>query len=292
MAAEQDTLVDVDVGSDDELFNQALADDSPAETPVADATVEKPEGQPRDEHGRFATPEKVEEAPPVAEQPVLGQEPDKQIDHRVPLVELLNTRDRAQKAEARAQEVERQLQQLQRANQPKPEPVSKPDPLLDPEGYMAFVEQTMSERLLSQQRDFDLRMAQSRHGKLFDEAYAEAQQALSQGDAALRAMMLSAASPGEALISWHQQRKVTREVGNDPLAYKQRVLDEALKDPAYLAKAIAAAQGAAAGNVATQGKPNIALPPSLTRAVQASAHTGDPSDNDVSDEGLWNYATR
>jgi hypothetical protein len=301
---ETTTSVDLNV-SDAELFNDAMADEAPVnDTPEQQAETQEsqPQEQPRDPAtGRFTTSEPPAEGEPAQaqEQPQqqAAQEPEKQYE-RIPLPEYLSTRERAQRAEARAEALERQLAQMSRAaQQPKQEPAApqRPDPLIDPEGYATWVENTMAERLLHQQRDFDLRMAHSRHGKVFEEAYAAAQSALASGDTHLRALMMNATSPGEALVNWHRQQQVVRETGGDLGAYRQKTLEEALKDPAFLAKALEAARATASTTTAqggTQGKPNISLPPSLTRATSAGGHISDPSENDVSDAALFEYATR
>jgi hypothetical protein len=174
----------------------------------------------------------------------------------------------------------------------KPEtPPEVPDPLLDAAGYQQFMDRRMNERLLNQQREFDLRLTRATQPEKFDAAYAAAQQAIAKGDLELSARMQRSSTPGETLMAWHRERQIMQEVGTDPAAYRQKLLDEALKDPAFVAKAVEAARTKATG-ATTQpaGKPAISLPPSLTN-VARSDHVTDPDENDVSEEGLFRYAT-
>jgi len=139
-------------------------------------------------------------------------------------------------------------------------------------------------------------MAHRLHGKLFEDAYAEAERALASGDQHLRMLMNNTSSAGDTLMGWYQQRQTLREVGNDPAAYKTKLLEEALKDPAYLAKAVEAARTKAGGGTSARSsnnggsRPAVELPPSISGAARADTVTS--GDLDVSDEALFNYATR
>jgi hypothetical protein len=272
--------------SDEQLFNEANADDAPAEEAGAEAVEasdeqEKPaeQSQARDDHGRFAADEKP--PAPVEEQP---------RGERIPLAEYLSEREKRQtyENELKAERERRQYleQRLQQQSAPAPEAsVSKPDPLLDPEGYARFIREEIRNDLLMERREESLQRAREANQKDFDEAYIAAQRAI---DPALKARMQNSRDPGRTLLEWHREQKTRAEVGSDPNAYFDKRLEAYLADPANQAKVVERIRGGIqpAGN----GKPGpTSLPPSLTRATNAgAAHIAD--DDDVSDEGLWRHA--
>jgi hypothetical protein len=286
------------------LFDSAIATDAPADdTPVvedAPAVDDKPAEQPRDDAGRFASkdPAPVDPKPetPEAEDDKSGQVPSWRLreisEERRQATEALAT-EKAQRAQLADQlaTVQRQLAEMRK---PAPEKVEVPDPLLDPTGYQQHIDRTWNEKLLNQQREFDLRLTRATQPQAFDAAYAAAQQAIAKGDTELQMRMQRSSTPGDTLMAWHRERQIMQEVGTDPAAYRQKLLDEALKDSTFLAKALEAAKATATGakpGTQPSGKPAINLPPSLTN-VARSDHVTDPDDNDVSDEGLFRYATR
>jgi hypothetical protein len=279
---------DTDSVGDSELFNQAMADDPAEEMP---AELAAPEGsQPRDDQGRFASPA-PKETPPATTQPPAD---DRLVDHRIPLAEHLTARERAYKAEQERDQyrqhldaMQRQLAEMRYASQPKPEPAAKPDPLLDPDAYEAYIERKFEDRLLGERREQSMRMAQRSYRDEFPEAYRAAQVAMSQGDHALQARMHASGDPGETLIEWHREQRTVREVGNDPNAWLERKLEERLNDPAFLAKAIERARGAAGGN-GKAAAPRVNLPPSLSRTANVSAVSSDAFE--MSDAALFRDA--
>lgn len=304
MSGTETTTVDVGV-SDADLFEGAIAADAPAEQPVTEVQPEAE--QPRNPDGTFATkeaapePEKPVTEPEAKPAPVAEAADDKDTGGQIPSWRLREEREakaeaikRAEAAEAERSKLANDFAQMQREfaelRKPAPKPEEKPDPLLDPQGFEAYLERKFEDRILGERREYSLRSAHRTHGDKFSEAYAEASQAMARGDRALQARMQASPDPGETLVQWHQEQKTMKEVGNDPAAYKTRLLDEALKDPAYLAKAIAAAN-AQAGSPNNGARPAVRLPPSLSGAARADAHETNPSDNDVSDEGLFRHAT-
>jgi hypothetical protein len=280
--------------SDQELFDQANADEAPADTPLAepaDAPVEQPD-QTRDEQGRFAgKPEDEPEAPaaidPPAKTPVDDNAP------QVPSWRVREINEEKRQIVAENERIKAELAQLRQA-QPQPqrqqpaavEPPTRPDPLLDPEGYANAIRQELREEALNDRREESLIRARESNQQEFDEAYAAAQKAV---DPALKARMQSSRDPGKTLLQWHREEKTRAEVGNDLTAFREREQERLLSDPAFLAKAIEKARGAAQPSTQPGTRPAVSLPPSLTRATNASAD-GSADDNDVSDEGLWRHA--
>jgi len=272
---------------DQSLFNDAVSDE-PAETTVAtepaEVVTEQPtEGQPRDETGKFAKAEP--EAPAVtAEKPVVDDNAPQVPSWRV---REINDEKRALAERVAALEAERQNWQRQ---PPKPtEPVkeaAKPDPLLDPEGYEKYLETKFEERLLNDRREASLANAHKIYKTEFEEAYAAAQKAV---DPALKARMQQSRDPGETLIEWHRERKTQAEIGGDLNAYKERLRQEALKDPEFR-KAAMEAWRADASPAQNNGRPRVDLPPSLNGASRSNALLRS-EDGDVNDHELFAQTT-
>jgi hypothetical protein len=102
--------------------------------------------------------------------------------------------------------------------------------------------------------------------------------------------MQQSRDPGETLIQWHRENKTRAEVGNDPNAYFDKRFEAYLSDPANQAKVLERIRG---GAQPQPGAPRQAsavnLPPSLTRATNASADVS-ADDNDISNDALWRHA--
>lgn len=276
--------------TDEQLFNDANADEAPADTPVADAPeapAEQP-GQARDEAGRFSgKPEDQPETPAATDHPARAPADDNAAQVPSWRVREINEEKRQIAAERDALRAEREQWQRQ---PPQPKPVEaarveKPDPLLDPEGYARSVRDEIRNEIINERREESLQRAAESNPDEFKEAYAAAQKAV---DPALKARMQGSRDPGKTLLEWHREQKTRAEVGTDPNAYFDKRLEAFLADPANQAKMLERIRGGVqpAGN----GKPPAtSLPPSLTRATNAAAsHTAD--DDDVTDDGLWRHA--
>jgi hypothetical protein len=287
----------VDTGvSDQELFDQANADEMPADEAVVEvqAEPEQVEGQPRDEAGRFASLSRSEQLAEVAAEAKPAPEPVDDNAPQVPSwrVREINEEKRAAIAErdalkAERDEFKRLVEETRRrpVEAPKePVKVEKPDPLLDPEGYEKYLETKFEEKLLNNHRESSLAQAHRTYKSEFEEAYAAAQK---QIDPALAARMQQSRDPGETLMQWHRERKTMAEVGNDPNAFFEKRFEAYLADPANQAKVLERIRGGVQPGAQRQA-PSTSLPPSLTRATNAATATAD--DDDISDEGLWRSA--
>jgi len=282
--------------TDEQLFNDANSDEAPAD----EAVVEAPEApaeeaeQPRDEAGRFA--EKPAEEPETvteAAKPVADDNAAQVPSWRVREIneEKRQLAERVTKFESDAAQWQREQQELRQrlASLEKPsEPAAKPDPLLDPDGYEKYLENKFEEKLLNNHRESSLAQAHRTYKGEFEEAYAAAQK---QVDPALKARMQQSRDPGETLMQWHRQNKMHAEVGNDPNAYFNKRFDDYLSDPANQAKVLERIRGGVQSsnqNGNRQPAP-VNLPPSLTRATNASADVS-ADDNDISNDALWRHA--
>lgn len=293
-----DEIVESSDALDKQLFNEAVSP-TPAE-PAAAPVVEAVEpAKPRDEKGRFAPVEAKSEPaePPKVETPVQPEPEDRQgipawrLREEAEAKRELARQLEAEKADRARERAELQALQQRLSTLEKPKVQEQlPDPLVDPDGYRAHFDKQLNDRLLNQQREFDMRLAHRQHGDIFEKAYAEAQQAIRQGDSQLSALMNNTDSPGETLVSWYKQRQTMREVGNDPNVWLEKKLEERLNDPAFLAKAMERARTKAAAT--PSARPAVNLPPSLSAASSAGAQVSDPDDGDNSDAALFNQYMR
>jgi hypothetical protein len=256
------------------LFDQAVSDE-PAEitTEAPEAEVEQPE---KPEAEVVAETETTEPEKPV-------------IDDNAPLVPSWRLREINEEKRRVAEENERlkaelaQRQTPQVTEAPKVEKAARPDPLLDPEGYAKAVRDELREEMLAERREDSLIRAREANQKEFDEAYAAARQAV---DPALKARMQASRDPGKTLLEWHRENKTKAEIGNDLTAYKQRLREEALKDPEFRKTAMEAWRTDAQPAPQPNGRPRVELPPSLSSASRANAAL--KADNqDVSDNELF-----
>lgn len=257
------------------------------------------EGRARDEHGRFVA--KEPEAAPVAAQP---PEP-KEEGGQVPSWRLRELREAREAAERRAEEYSRQSyaqqqqlaalqRQLSQLQQPQAEPVDffqNPDGALDQRiaPVRNEIEQFKAEIRLEMSRE----LAVVKHGEQavtdMERGIEEAMRSGHPEIASLAHRMRSSNNPAGIAMQWYQNQKIVKETGGDLTSFRQKVLDEAMKDPAFQAKVLETARGQAP--VAQNGRPNIQLPPSLSR-IPGSAPERSGDDGDMSDAGIFKHAMR
>lgn len=297
--------------NDRELFEHAISK-QPAEVPETPAEQPAPEadaGRPRDEQGRFA---KVEAEAPKATPPVQAVEPQQsdETDHAskgwIPSGihrELREERDRYrtdfervnQESLSMRQQMAALQRQLESLQQPKPEPVNWFD---DPSVAFKQNVQPLEHQIQGLGADLNLKvsrvLAVVEHGK---EAVAEMEKAL--GDAmragnpemgALSMQMRNSDNPVGVAMQWYQRDKLARETGGDLTAYRSKLSEDLLKDPAFLAKAVEAVKAQANGGQ-PNAKPSIVqLPPSINR--QAAAGSPHEDAGDMSNGSLYAFATQ
>ena len=253
-----------------ELFNNIVSDEPETEQPIIE--------QPEESQAEVVADAKVE-----AEKPA--------IDDNAPLVPSWRLREINEEKRKVAEENDRMRAELaQLRNAPKPEPkepekAARLDPLLDPDGYAKQVREDIRQELLSERREESLQTAAEKYGDEFRAAYQAAQQRI---DPALKARMQESRNPGETLIKWHREQKTMSEIGTDLTAYKQRLRDEALKDPEFRKAAIEAWREEASSQ--SSGRPRVELPPTLNGASRANAALRSDA-GDVSDAELFHQIT-
>jgi hypothetical protein len=296
------------------IDDKGMLADIMADEPAQEPAKEQPEQQaaeperveqPRymDELGRFVA--KTEDAKPEAvEQPTVEEKPEpteqpKEDGGQVPSWRLRELREAREAAERRAEEVSRQAyaqqqqlaalqRQLADLQRPKQEPVDffqNPDGAIDQR--LSPIEERYA-RLESQMRlNTSRAIAIAMHGPKavseMEEAVEKASRENHPDIGLLAAQMRASEDPVNVAMQWHKRNRLMDVTGGDPEAYRQRVLDEAMKDPTFQAKVLEAARG----QVQPNSRPNIQLPPSLSK-VPGSAP--DHNDVDMSDAGIFRDA--
>jgi hypothetical protein len=277
--------------SDKEIFEEAIETD-PVEAEESDeATVEDApvveEGRQRDEFGRFVAKEQPTEAAPIEPEQT---KPVEEKDHRIPLMELLNEREKRQAEQRRAEALAQEIAILRQQVQPQQQP-QIPDQFADPDQYNAFwmhqiqnVQAQFQQQLRAVQAENSLARAHERYGDVFEKGYQEVLDRAAQGDREAAQKIASSPNPGEAIVQWYKREQTLQQVGTDPQAYAQKILEDALSNPEFLAKALEKAKGVA------QQQPNqqIKLPPSLNKATSAGTRQSDT--DPMSDAALFHHA--
>lgn len=268
------------------------------ETPQIEVVAEQAE-TPRDERGRFAPKTVAEqEAEQVAQaQPNASAADTPKDNHSIPPWRLKEEADARRAAEERASnterafaEMQRQLQALQKQNEPKP---AVPDLYENPDAFVDYHNQQAIGPIkseITQLREFySQRDAVREYGaEKVRAAYAALDQGLGQRDPdaiAVYQRAMKSMDPYGDIMQWHKKQTIFSTIGDDPDAFVERQIEERLKDPTYQAKVLERIRGAA------QGRPSTVtpLPPSLNRATSAAQVAGD---EDESDAGLLNAALR
>ena len=270
-------MSDIDQGQqgDHELFREAL--DAPTlkdfENPKFEqmtpaAPPEKPaedKTQPRGEDGRF----QKNEPPPQEDQ-----------EGRIPPHRLREESEARRRAEQELSELRAKVAayEVNRQQPQQPQQPQKPPDIFD--NPSAFVEQTMLPYLqqMEARHRFDLeqqsaRNAQQHYGvEAVDQAYNGLLLALRNGDAsALGAYQNAMGSydPFGIITKWHVDRQTLNTIGGDLDAYKQSVLENAMKDPNFQQRFLQSMRG--------QSLPQVNRPVTMQQIAAANRTVNQPS---------------
>ena len=290
---------------DKELFSSAMTDEPTPETPEApQAQPEQQDGRARDEHGRFAS--RQAEPEPQTEQSTSDQGQNAKDEANVPSWRLREVREEAERrvAEANAQ-WQRQFEMLQRQNQPKPEPVPRPDLFENPDGAIEYgvrnaltpLEQRLQaqEARLQAQVEWNSRMyAEQAHGpEKVRAAYNWIAEKVQQRDPDVMHIyhqVMQSAHPYESMVAAHQRVSVMQQIGNDPDAWAiNRARELAAADPKHREALYSQPQAGGRQSSSPQGS-IVKLPPSMSRLPSSQIDDGDP--NDTSDAAMFRHAMR
>lgn len=268
------------------------------ETPQVEEVAEVVETTPRDERGRFApktvaeqeaeTAAQAQPETPATEQPNKGSIPPYRLKEEADARRAAE--DEARRNRQELEDMRRQLQAIQKQNEPKP---VVPDLYENPDGFVDHRTNQAIEPIkgeISQLREYySQRDAIREYGaEKVKAAYEALDQGLRSRDpeaAAVYQRAMSSIDPYGDIMKWHKKQTIFSTIGDDPDAFVERQIEERLKDPTYQAKVLERIRGTA------QTRPSTVtpLPPSLNRATSAAALSGD---EDESDAGLLQSALR
>lgn len=212
----------------DALFNEDKSD-----TPVTTPEVTQDSGQPRDEAGRFApkaaeTPaEPVAEAPqpePVAATPPAQQpapEPVKAEPGHIPIAALLDEREKRKEERERREAAERRLAELESKQQQALAPS-----IQDPENYQAWVNDQFARIETGTRFNLSEALARREHGDETVTAAMEWGQQRAKASPAFAAEFVGQQFPIDWVVRQHKRDKLLSDIGEDPEAYRARVIAE------------------------------------------------------------------
>lgn len=301
-------MPDVAVPMDDRELMQAAMTDTPQEAPQEQPQEQRSEpDRPRDDKGRYVARAETPEQPQVEQAPQQQAPTDEGKDDQsghVPAWRLREIREARDAADARAREFEQRLfstngqmaelqRQLAEFQQPKVEPV---DFFQNPDDAFKQRISPLEQRLQSAENRLIVRASRAEavaeHGRAavaeMETALGKAMQSGNPAVNALRAQMAASEHPVGVAMDWYKQNSLYERTGGDLDGYVQKQLDERLKDPEFLAKAVELARVQASGG---QSRPKVQLPPSLNKAAGSGGNPTTTEPNDMSDASLYQYAT-
>lgn len=276
---------DTTAAENSDAFNSAFASEPPTS---GGNEGEGGEGQPRDDNGRFAPKAGDEPTDSGQEAPAPKAEPEPEKDHRIPIRELLDERDRRQAAEREREALRQRIAAYERQQQA---PQQRPDPSYDPEAYAEYVEQTVGGRVKSVEemvRDRFVNMTfaaeHEQHGEKFEKAMSALEQAR---DPRVVSEIQNAVNPGKALMKWHSRHVAHSEVGDDIDGFKQKHRSQLMSDPEFRKEFMAALEIEARGG-STGSSSNITSLPSVNRAPGSAGNQRPGSLGDGNEERFSN----
>lgn len=292
---------------DKELFESAIADETPAEQPVVEqAQVQAEAGQQRDAHGRYAA---VQSEAEPQEQTTEPNEPQPQDNGDQPVPgkrfgEVTRARDeairRAEEAERRAQDYEARIRSLEaqrqpaQPQQPAAEQIEPIDMLLtDPDGFLRQREDQNQQLIGAMMVDMQPGGQEARMAAFQALQSLQATNPGAHHAASVQIMNTPPLMRARALVEWHKSYETQQRVGNDPEAFFSRTLEERLsKDPDFAKSLVEKLTGQARQATPANGdKPLLNLPPSLSRATAAAPNAGAGLP-DLSDAAIFAEALR
>jgi hypothetical protein len=274
--------------TEQEVFDDALGNVPDENT--GDTSLEEMDDQELDAD---EPEEEAEEAAAEDETQDAGEEPEvqdvrgEQQERRgsIPSSRLKQEADARRTAEAERDTLRAQMGELQarmqllerngpRQPQQQQEPPPAPDMFADPEGWARHREAQIIQRMEAQQVERSLQAARAENTEQFDRAYNALAQA---NDPHALAQIRSSYNPGRALIDWHNRQQLLSDVGNDPAAYRERVRQELMADPAIRQQILSGMREDAQRGDGSGPRTRTRLPASLNGASGGAGHrTRDP----------------
>jgi hypothetical protein len=262
-----------------------------AQTAETSETAEAKADRERDQRGRFARKIEAEEAEAATEERQATTDTTGEQRGAIPPARLREEAEARRRVEAERDELKRTNEQLTsrfaeydrrfaEMSRPRetPKPVEVPDVLENPQGYASHVQGTVEQMVQRRIIDMSFADAHDAHGKAFEDAFRNLQDAVNGGDAALKARIINAPNPGKALMRWHRDQTALKEIGGDFESYRKRIADEtrtaALADPEFRKQAMEAWR-AEAGAQQQNRSGNVTDLPSVNRATGSGSNAGE-----------------
>jgi|SRR6188508_2300066 len=170
---------------------------------------------------------------PATPRPASPPNPDDQPVTGGVLRQLLEERQTRQRLEAQLRD--HQAREQERARQ---QTAPKTEDLLfnDPEAFKRQMQDEYRKELANLRVETDMEMASMRHGPLFQAAWNHFLASCQNGaDPVSYFRVINARSPGEEVVRWFNERRIMHETGGDINAYRNRVAQQLLQDPNFLA---------------------------------------------------------
>ena len=300
--------------TDRQLFDQAVS--TPDPTPAPSSTPSQPSQTPSDTGGATEAPVPSTRPDLQSQEPAqAGQQPRtpegkfapkgppqpqpqqrQPEDHRVPLREMLDERERRQRIEAEYNQLLQHIQQQQRAQQPQgPETIfDAPDEYLN-QRVIAPLRQEMQMEMMKRTDMQSREFANVQFGEQVVNAVladiARIRQT-PQGDFVFRQIMAAGHPYGE-LVKWHHQARAQAAIGNDPQAWLRQQQQAWFNDPKVqqaMAQHLRQQHAQQQQKNGSGNPPNVSLPPSLSSVPSTSGRNVELGD--LSSESLFNFAIK
>jgi len=234
----------------------------PTPEPIVETTPEAPIVEP--EVQPETPPEPSPEPAPDAEAP--------KGTKQVPLATFLDQRDENK-------ELKRRLAEFEATSRERP---AAPSPFDDPEGYAAYTQQVVDERLTEERFAMSDMFARQQHGAETVDSAVEWAQSRAQQDPAFAMSYMRQQNPIDWIVQQHRQSEVLGQIGNRPL--DDFIQDYIAKNPDKFASASGAAIPVAP---AMQPAPKPQAPPKSI-AGDASSPANAPADPSA----FWSFLDR
>lgn len=288
-------------------------DEDEDQNPEIDATADKDQDKP-DSTTKDEKNPKVEEEVPVRE----GRVPAGRLREQTEKARAAESERDALKAELEATRTQSRkdldaintkfdgvlaaMRQQQPAPKSEPPKVDEPPDLFeDPKGFAEYMQKGYQTEL--QRRDAaihelrvetSLQVAHARYGDAFTNAFESAKNLdknMPENQEVLGKIMRSP-NPGEALVQWHKRNEVLRQVGDDPVKFRESAIaaerERLMKDPEFRRQILVELRAEA--ETGDNGRPRTStnLPPSLSRVPGGNSHLAGARDAmDDSDRAIF-----
>ena len=223
---------------------------------------------------------------PQLEQPAQQPPPQAPEAQGIPAWRLREEMDARREAEARIRALEEQFAKNQGQQPGQKEPSFFDDPNQATQRIIAQQLQPFVEYTNRQMIAMGKMLADNVYGadvvSKAEEAFMEARNNRSLDPVDYERVVQSPNRYAEC-VQWYNNRQVVTTVGNDPMAWFDKQLEQRMADPKFQAALIQKMQGSA-----KPGTPAVQLPPSLSKITASKSNGGGVEDG--SDASLWAFA--